>query len=236
MHLFDAATNFYGGNAIVGGGLPLAGGLALADRMRGEARHGLLLRRGRGGRRRVPRDDEPCRALGPARAVHLRKQRLRHGHGLGALTAETDIREKAAAYNIEAEAVDGMDVVAVEAAARRALAASARPGGRSSWNATPTGSGPIPCSTPSSTATRTRSRVARSGAHRALPGLASGKRSDPRSDVAEIEARVDAEIAEAVAFAEAGTWEPWKDLTKHVLGPQPDRRCTRRAHRVRRSR
>jgi 2-oxoisovalerate dehydrogenase E1 component len=28
------------------------------------------------------------------------------------------------------------------------------------------------------------------------------------SDVAEIEARVDAEIAEAVAFAEAGTWEP----------------------------
>jgi 2-oxoisovalerate dehydrogenase E1 component len=32
MHLFDAPTNFYGGNAIVGGGLPLAGGLALATR------------------------------------------------------------------------------------------------------------------------------------------------------------------------------------------------------------
>ena len=31
MHVFDAATRFYGGNAIVGGGLPLAGGLALAD-------------------------------------------------------------------------------------------------------------------------------------------------------------------------------------------------------------
>ena len=28
------ATNFYGGNAIVGGGLPLAVGLALADHMR----------------------------------------------------------------------------------------------------------------------------------------------------------------------------------------------------------
>src|SRR3990170_8732281 len=27
MHLFDAGTNFYGGNAIVGGGLPLAVGL-----------------------------------------------------------------------------------------------------------------------------------------------------------------------------------------------------------------
>ena len=31
MHLFDAATRFYGGNAIVGGGLPIAVGLALAD-------------------------------------------------------------------------------------------------------------------------------------------------------------------------------------------------------------
>ena len=36
MHLFDAGTHFYGGNAIVGGGLPLSAGLALADRMRGQ--------------------------------------------------------------------------------------------------------------------------------------------------------------------------------------------------------
>ena len=34
MHLFDAATHFYGGNAIVGGGLPVGAGLALADKMR----------------------------------------------------------------------------------------------------------------------------------------------------------------------------------------------------------
>src|SRR3974377_273753 len=38
MHLFDHATNFYGGNAIVGGGLPLAVGLALADHLRGDRR------------------------------------------------------------------------------------------------------------------------------------------------------------------------------------------------------
>ena len=31
MHLFDATTRFYGGNAIVGAHLPLAVGLALAD-------------------------------------------------------------------------------------------------------------------------------------------------------------------------------------------------------------
>jgi pyruvate dehydrogenase E1 component alpha subunit len=35
MHLFDAAMRFYGGNAIVGGSLPLAVGLALADKISG---------------------------------------------------------------------------------------------------------------------------------------------------------------------------------------------------------
>ena len=34
MHLFCAERRFYGGHAIVGGGLPVAVGLALADRMR----------------------------------------------------------------------------------------------------------------------------------------------------------------------------------------------------------
>lgn len=38
MHVFDARTRFYGGNAIVGGGLPLAVGLALADRMQARPR------------------------------------------------------------------------------------------------------------------------------------------------------------------------------------------------------
>src|SRR5450830_336710 len=38
MHIFDAATRFYGGIAIVAGGLPLAVGLALADKMAGRSR------------------------------------------------------------------------------------------------------------------------------------------------------------------------------------------------------
>jgi 2-oxoisovalerate dehydrogenase E1 component len=53
-------------------------------------------------------------------------------------------------------------------------------------------------------------------------GWLAGKQPDPRGrDVARDRGRVDAEIAEAVAFAEAGTWEPVEDLTRHVLGPQP---------------
>jgi hypothetical protein len=35
VHAFDAATRFYGGNAIVGGGRPMAVGLALADQLLG---------------------------------------------------------------------------------------------------------------------------------------------------------------------------------------------------------
>jgi 2-oxoisovalerate dehydrogenase E1 component len=33
MHLFPMENNFYGGNAIVGGGLPLAVGLGSGDKM-----------------------------------------------------------------------------------------------------------------------------------------------------------------------------------------------------------
>jgi TPP-dependent pyruvate/acetoin dehydrogenase alpha subunit len=39
------------------------------------------------------------------------------------------------------------------------------------------------------------------------------------AEKAQIEAAVDAEIAEAVAFAEAGPWEPIEDLTKDVYTP-----------------
>src|SRR5512135_3404482 len=38
MHLFDISRRFFGGNAIVGGGLPVAVGLALADHLAHQAR------------------------------------------------------------------------------------------------------------------------------------------------------------------------------------------------------
>ena len=95
MHIFDAATRFYGGNAIVGGGLPLAVGLALADRMQDRRRvDGRVLRRGRRGRRRVPRVDEPGRTVEAAGGVLLREQPLRDGHGAGALRiADRSLRQ-----------------------------------------------------------------------------------------------------------------------------------------------
>ena len=43
MHIFDLQRRFYGGNAVVGVGLPVAAGLALADRLEAGRGHGLLL-------------------------------------------------------------------------------------------------------------------------------------------------------------------------------------------------
>ena len=39
------------------------------------------------------------------------------------------------------------------------------------------------------------------------------------SDLAALEAEVAAEVAEAVAFAEGGPWEPVEDLLKDVYTP-----------------
>ena len=131
MHLFDAETRFYGGNAIVGGGLPLAVGLALADKHAAAAeRHRLLLRRRRGRRGRVPREPQSGRAVAAAGAVRLREQSLRDGDRPRAIRnprpTSTARRES---YRVPAEVVDGMDVVAVEAATRRVVAAIRGGGG-----------------------------------------------------------------------------------------------------------
>ena len=224
MHLFDAPHNFYGGNAIVGGGLPLAVGLALADHMRGEdARHRLLLRRRRGRRRRVPREPEPGRALGAAGALRLREQSLRHGHGArAARNPRPTSTDKAESYRIAAEAVDGMDVVAVEAAARRAVA-QIRATGKPYF---------LECRTYRFRAHsmfdaqlyRDKAEVEAwrsKGPIVALPGLGAGERAGPsRGRRRRSRPRSMAEIDAAVAFAEAGAWEPVEDLTRYVYAPE----------------
>ncbi|MGP1357959.1 pyruvate dehydrogenase (acetyl-transferring) E1 component subunit alpha [Roseicyclus sp.] len=224
MHIFDAETNFYGGNAIVGGGLPLAGGLALADRMRGDA-HVTACFFGEG----AVAEGEFHETLNLAELWDLpvlfvcENNGYAMGSALARTQAETGIAAKAAAYGIEAERVDGMDVVAVEAATRRALA-RIRETGRPHF---------LECTT-----YRFRAHsMFDAQLYRDKDEVEAWKLKGPivrfqgwllenglihRADVDAIEARVAAEIEEAVAFAEAGTWEPVETLTRHVLGPQPE--------------
>lgn len=121
MHLFSKDHNFYGGNAIVGGGLRLAVGLALADQMRSKtAVTACFFDEG------AVADDAFHENLNPASLWDLTVLFMSENKGYAIWTtlntseAETDISVKARSYAMRSEVVDGMDVVAVEAAARRA--------------------------------------------------------------------------------------------------------------------
>jgi pyruvate dehydrogenase E1 component alpha subunit len=218
MHLFDAETHFYGGNAIVGGGLPLAVGLALADKMRGQTRVTCCFF-GDG----AVAEGEFHESLNMAALWQLpvlfvcENNFFAMGTALRYAQAMLDISKKAASYNMPAEAVDGMDVLAVEAAAKRAAAAVRA------------GQGPyfLECRT-----YRFRGHSAfDTELYRSKEEVEAWRKHDPllifpqylqeqgllgQEDLDEIEREVAAEIEAAVAFAEAGSWEPVEDLTRFV--------------------
>jgi TPP-dependent pyruvate/acetoin dehydrogenase alpha subunit len=118
----DRATNFYGGNAIVGGGLPLAIGLALADHMRGENVVTACFFGDGAVAEGEFHESLNLAGLWSLPVLFVCENNL---YGMGTALAiaesETDIHLKAQSYRMTAEAVDGMDVIAVEGAARRAI-------------------------------------------------------------------------------------------------------------------
>ncbi len=218
MHFFDASRRFYGGYAIVGGGLPIAVGLALADKM--------LARRavtacffGDGAVAEGEfHESMNLAALWKLPVLFLCENNLyAMGTALARHQSQTDIHLKAEAYGVISETVDGMDVLAVESAVRRA-AEFVRESGH-----------------PFLLEIRTYRFRAHSMAdpdlYRTKEEIEEWKKRDPISvfeaylrelgmladdDVVRIEAEVAAEIDEAVAFAEAGTWEPVEDLLMDV--------------------
>ncbi|GAA1261705.1 pyruvate dehydrogenase (acetyl-transferring) E1 component subunit alpha [Streptomyces aureus] len=123
MHLFDASRRFYGGNAIVAGGLPLAAGLALADRMRGEDRVTCCFFGDGAFAEGEFHETANLAALWGLPLLLVCENNLyAMGTALERHEAQTDLAMRAASYGMVAWAVDGMDVEAVEQAARRAVA------------------------------------------------------------------------------------------------------------------
>jgi pyruvate dehydrogenase E1 component alpha subunit len=123
MHLFDAATRFYGGNAIVGGGLPIAVGLALAERTL--ERGGVVACFfGEGAMAEGAfHESANLAALWQVPVLFVcENNRYAMGTALERSQSQTDLCVHAAAYGIPAARADGMDVVAVREAARDALA------------------------------------------------------------------------------------------------------------------
>ena len=214
MHLFDAATKFYGGNAIVCGGLPLAVGYALAQKM--QQRAGLAACFFGEGAVAEGEFHESLNlaSLWNVPALFLCENNLyAMGTALERSEADTNLVEKAASYHVQGKSVDGMDVLAVLEAAQQAT------------QFVRDGNGPY----------FLEFRTYRFRAHSMFDAelyrsKAEVERWKQRCPIAGFSARaicegwlmpemidaIETEVAQAVEFAEAGTWEPVETLTSDV--------------------
>jgi pyruvate dehydrogenase E1 component alpha subunit len=222
MHLFDVSRRFHGGHAIVGGGLPIAVGLGLADAMQQRAAVTACFFGDGAVAEGAFAESLNLAALWRLPVLFVCENNLyAMGTALARHQAQTDIVRKAAAAGVPGEAVDGMDVIAVEAAVRRAA------------DAVRGGQGPR----------LLEARTYRFRAHsmydpdlyRTTDEIERWKANDPivrfsaalraqglldEADAAAIDNAVAAEVEVAVAEAEAGPWEPVEDLLKDVgTGP-----------------
>jgi len=122
MHLFDATTRFYGGNAIVAGGLPLTVGLALAERMQGGSRLCACFFGEGAMAEGAFHESINLAALWQLPMLFCCENNLyAMGTALDRSQSQTDLCAKASAYKVDTRSVDGMDVIAVYEAARDAV-------------------------------------------------------------------------------------------------------------------
>ncbi len=218
MHIFDACRRFYGGNAIVAGGLPLAVGLALADRLADRDRVTACFFGEGAVAEGEFHESMNLAALWDLPVLFCCENNLyAMGTALGRSESETDLALKASGYGMPAWAVDGMDVLAVRQAARTATT-EVRAGG-----------GPVflelrtyrfrAHSMYDPERYRTREEVEGWRARDPIAAFAAHLTETGTMTAAELDAvetEVIAEVDEAVAFAEAGTPEAVADLTRFV--------------------
>jgi pyruvate dehydrogenase E1 component alpha subunit len=218
MHLFDASRRFYGGNAIVGGGLPIAAGLALADRMQKRPRVTVCFF-GEG----AVAEGEFHESMNLAALWRLpvlfccENNLYAMGTALARSESQLDLCLKAASYGMPAWPVDGMDVLAVEDAARRAVLAARAGGGPAFLELRTYRFRAHSMFDPE--LYRDKDEVERWKQRDPIEALAARLRGEGTLDDtarAELERACESEIADAIAFAEAGTLEPASELTRFV--------------------
>lgn len=218
MHLFDAGTNFLGGNAIVAGHLPVSLGMALASK-------------------KQKKNNITCCFFGEGAAAEGEFHEVMNlaalwqvplllvcennlyamGTAIRFTHSVQQLEKKGPAYGLESAAVDGMDVLAVEGAAREA-AQKVRASG-----------GPffLVCNT-----YRFRAHsMFDAELYRDKTEVEQWKQQDPISqlrqwltdrhlltenDFTDLQQKTEGAINRAVDFAENGTWEPVEQLTRYV--------------------
>lgn len=218
MHIFDAATRFVGGNAIVGGGLPLAVGYALAGHLRGDQRVTCCFF-GEG----AVAEGEFHETMNLAALWNLpvlfccENNLYAMGTALARSESETNLALRAASYRMPSWPVDGMDVEAVEAAARTAVEIVRGGGGPAFLELRTYRFRPHSMYDPE--LYRPKEEVAGWKERDPLTTHAArlGERGVLTDDaLTAIEAAVSEEIEAAVAFAEEGTLEPIEELERFV--------------------
>lgn len=223
MHLFDAARRFYGGNAIVGGGLPLALGLALAQKL---AHQDSITACFFGDGAVAEGEFHECLNLAALWRLPLlflcENNFYAMGTALERAESAIDIASKALAYGIDAHAVDGMDVLAVEQAVGDATEKICLKGG------------------PAFLELRTyrfrghsmfdtqlyRDKAEIEAWQQKGPIISLTKRLKhlglmTEDDFQNLERTARAEVEAAVQFAESAPWEPLSDLTRFVYAEPP---------------
>lgn len=219
MHIFDRSKCFYGGNAIVGGGLPLAVGLALAQKL--QQRQGITACFFGEGAVAEGEFHESLNlaALWRLPVLFLCENNLyAMGTALARSESEIDIAAKARSYRLNATAVDGMDAFAVETAVRAAAESIRR------------GEGPV----------FLEMRTYRFRAHSMFDAQLYREKSEieawqkkgpiislttrlkaaglmSEADYQRLEHEARTEVEESVAFAERSDWEPITDLERFVF-------------------
>lgn len=218
MHLFNAAHRFYGGYAIVGGGIPLAAGLALADKMQGRKRVTACFLGDGAVAEGVFHETMNLAALWKLPVLFVCENNLyAMGTRLDLSESEADLHAKAQAYRMTSESVDGMDVVAVDAAANKATAMIRETGAPYF----------LECRTYRFRAHsmfdpqlyRTREEVEQWRKRDPIARLAERMRQAGmirEDEISAIEEDVKNEIAEAVRFAEEAPWEAVAELARFV--------------------
>jgi pyruvate dehydrogenase E1 component alpha subunit len=218
MHLFDASRRLYGGNAIVGGGLPIAVGLALADRLQGRARANVAFFGEGAMAEGAFHESMNLAALWRLPVAFFCENNLyAMGTALERSESQTDLCAKAAAFRVPTQKADGMDVIAVHEAARQAVAHVRR------------GDGPFfvefqtyryrAHSMFDPDLYRDKAEV-EAWKHRGpihnLSGRLKAEGRLTEDEFLAIDAEAQREVEAAVAYAEAGTWEPVEDLARDV--------------------
>jgi len=218
MHIFDCKTRFYGGNAIVGGGLPLAVGVALGEKMQGRNTVTACFFGDGAVDEGEFHESMNLAALWRLPVLFVCENNLyAMGMALQRAEAQTDIVSKAAGYRMPGVAVDGMEIVAVERAARNAVE-QIRGGGGPQF---------LECRTYRFRAHsmfdaqlyRTKDEIEtwrKKGPIMRFQGWLVANGLIHEEEVRRIEAEADAEIEKAVAFAEAGSLEPVEELERFV--------------------